>query len=74
MTVTARNTNTGFIQSAVTEADGKYRFGALPLGTYEIKAELTGFTTATVTNLTLTDQPRAAAEHHDGARARCRNR
>src|SRR5258706_8927040 len=54
VTVTARNINTGFTQTAVTEADGKYRFGALPLGTYEIKAELTGFTTATVTNLTLT--------------------
>jgi hypothetical protein len=54
VTVTARNINTGFTQSAVTEADGKYRFGALPLGTYEIKAELTGFTTATVTNLTIT--------------------
>ncbi len=54
MTVTARNINTGFTQNAVTEADGKYRFGALPLGTYELKAELNGFTTATVTNLTLT--------------------
>ena len=54
VTVTARNINTGFTQTAVTEGDGKYRFGALPLGTYEIKAELTGFTTATVTNLVLT--------------------
>ena len=54
VTVTARNINTGFTQTAVTEADGKYRFGALPLGTYEVKAELTGFTTATVTNLTIT--------------------
>src|SRR5205814_11329 len=54
VTVTARNSNTGFIQTAVTEADGKYRFGALPLGTYAIKAELVGFSTATVTNLTIT--------------------
>ena len=54
VTVTARNVNTGFTQTAVTEADGKYRFGALPLGTYEVKAELTGFTTATITNLVLT--------------------
>ena len=54
VTVTARNVNTGFTQSAVTEADGRYRFGALPLGAYELKAELTGFTTATITNLTLT--------------------
>ena len=34
VTVTARNVNTGFTQSAVTEADGRYRFGALPLGAY----------------------------------------
>ena len=54
VTVTARNINTGVIQSTVTEADGKYRFGALPLGTYEIKAELPGFATPTVTNLTIT--------------------
>ena len=54
VTITARNINTGFTQSNVTEADGRYRFGALPLGTYEIKAELTGFSTATVTNLVLT--------------------
>src|SRR4029450_13293411 len=53
VTVTARNINTGFTQSNVTEADGRYRFGALPIGTYEIKAELTGFTTATVPNLGL---------------------
>ena len=54
VTVTARNVDTGFTQTAVTEADGKYRFGALPLGRYEVKAELTGFTTATITNLTIT--------------------
>ena len=54
VTVTARNINTGVIQSVVTESDGRYRFGALPLGTYEIKAELPGFTTPTVTNLTIT--------------------
>ena len=32
VTVTARNTSTGFVQTTVTEADGRYRFGALPLG------------------------------------------
>src|SRR5258705_12223407 len=36
VSIAARNINTGFTQSAVTEADGRYRFGALPLGTYEI--------------------------------------
>src|SRR5204862_2862387 len=54
VTVTARNINTGVTQSVVTEADGRYRFGALPLGTYEVKAELVGFSTATITNLTIT--------------------
>ena len=54
VTVTARNVDTGFTQTAVTEADGQYRFGALPLGRYEVKAELTGFTTATITSLTIT--------------------
>src|SRR6266545_171280 len=54
VTVTARNINTGVVQSAVTDAGGQYRFGALPLGSYEIKAELPGFTTPTITNLTIT--------------------
>src|SRR5258705_12496388 len=53
VSIAARNINTGFTQSSVTEAAGRYRFGALPLGTYEVKAGLTGFTTATVTNLVL---------------------
>jgi len=38
----------------VTGNEGQYRFGALPLGRYELKAELVGFTTATVTNLAIT--------------------
>ncbi len=54
VTVTARNIDTGFTQTAVTEGNGQYRFGALPLGKYELKAELVGFTTATVTNLAIT--------------------
>src|SRR5262245_11635594 len=54
VTVTARNVDTGFTQTQVTESDGQYRFGALPLGRYELKAELVGFTTANVTNLTIT--------------------
>ena len=52
--VTVRNVDTGFTQTAVTEGNGQYRFGALPLGRYELKAELVGFTTATVTNLAIT--------------------
>jgi hypothetical protein len=52
--ITVRNVDTGFTQTDVTSANGQYRFGALPLGRYELKAELVGFTTATVTNLAIT--------------------
>src|SRR5712691_6241593 len=54
VTITVRNVDTGFTQNAVTEANGQYRFGAVPLGKYELKAELVGFTTATVTDLAIT--------------------
>jgi hypothetical protein len=52
--ITVRNVDTGFTQTDVTSASGQYRFGAVPLGRYELKAELVGFTTATVTNLGIT--------------------
>ena len=48
--ITVRNVDTGFTQTDVTGASGQYRFGAVTLGRYELKAELVGFTTATVTN------------------------
>ena len=51
--ITVRNVDTGFTQTDVTGDSGQYRFGAVPLGKYELKAELVGFTTATVTNLTI---------------------
>ena len=54
VTVTVRNVDTGFTQTDVTTGSGQYRFGAVPLGRYELKAELTGFTTATVANLAIT--------------------
>ena len=52
--VSVRNVDTGFTLSDVTGGDGQYRFGALPMGRYELKAELVGFTTATVTDLAIT--------------------
>ena len=52
VTVTVRNINTGFTQTAVTEGNGQYRFGALPPGTYELQAALPGVTAATATNTT----------------------
>jgi outer membrane receptor protein involved in Fe transport len=53
-TVTLRSQDTGLTRSAVTDANGRYQFLALPLGRYSVKAELTGFTTANATDLTLT--------------------
>ena len=54
VSITVRNVDTGFTQTDVTDGSGQYRFGALPLGRYELKAELVGFTTATVTSLAIT--------------------
>jgi hypothetical protein len=53
VTVTAANTQTGFQRTTVTEADGTYRFLALPVGTYRVTAELSGFATVTVANVQL---------------------
>jgi len=43
VTVTAKNTETGFVRSEVTDAEGIFRLNALPVGTYDLHAELTGF-------------------------------
>src|SRR3954471_18691543 len=44
VTVTAKNAATGYTRSEVTDAEGLYRLASLPLGTYELRAELSGFT------------------------------
>jgi hypothetical protein len=41
--VSVKNPATGFTRSAVSDATGVYRFTSLPVGAYEVKAELTGF-------------------------------
>lgn len=53
-TVTARNIDTGFTRTAVTDADGRYRLAALPPGNYEMLATLQGFSTVTRQGVTLT--------------------
>jgi carboxypeptidase family protein len=54
VTLTLRNSETGLTRTAVTEADGRYRLGGLPLGRYEARAELQGFGTVDVTDITIT--------------------
>ena len=45
VTVTAKSPSTGFIRSEVTDVEGVYRLTALPVGIYEVTAELQGFAT-----------------------------
>jgi hypothetical protein len=63
--VTATSTTTGLVRTDVTDSGGLYRLSALPVGTYDVVTELSGFTrverkgilvdvsTATDLNLTL---------------------
>jgi hypothetical protein len=43
VTVTGRNMETGFTRSDVSDTEGIYRLTALPVGTYDLTAELQGF-------------------------------
>jgi hypothetical protein len=43
VTITAKNAETGFSRSEVTDAEGVYRLNSLPIGTYDLHADLTGF-------------------------------
>ncbi len=43
VTVTGRNSQTGFTRTDVSDAEGIYRLNALPVGPYDITAELSGF-------------------------------
>src|SRR5262245_44495844 len=45
VTVTATNKATGFNRVVTTDAEGSYRLTSLPVGTYELKVELSGFAT-----------------------------
>jgi len=45
VTVTAKMASTGFTRTETTDAEGLYRLAALPVGIYEVNAELQGFST-----------------------------
>src|ERR1700682_2699274 len=51
VSVTATNPATGFSRTVVTGADGHYSFSSLQVGTYNVTAELSGFTTVTTRNV-----------------------
>ena len=45
-TITATQKDTGLTRSTVTESDGTFRLPSVPVGTYNVVAELNGFATA----------------------------
>jgi carboxypeptidase family protein/TonB-dependent receptor-like protein len=53
-TITATNENTGASRTTISGEGGNYRFAALPVGTYALRAELDGFRAAVKTGLQLT--------------------
>ena len=53
-TLTAHSVETGQTRTATSAADGSYRFSALPVGAYEVRAENPGFQVAVRSGLVLT--------------------
>ncbi|MGB7621528.1 MAG: carboxypeptidase regulatory-like domain-containing protein [Terriglobia bacterium] len=53
-TVTATNTATQLMRSAVCNPSGEYRLSLLPPGSYDVKAEAAGFTTGVKKGIVLT--------------------
>ena len=52
--LTARNVETGQARTTVSEANGSYRFSALPVGQYELRVEHPGFQSEVRSGLSLT--------------------
>src|SRR5947209_3258902 len=52
-TVTAKNVATNETRTFTSDAEGSYRFSALPSGTYTVTATSPSFRTAVVSNLAL---------------------
>lgn len=52
-TVTIKNTGTGLTRTVATSDDGTYSVPELPIGTYSVTVEMTGFRKATVSGVTL---------------------
>jgi carboxypeptidase family protein len=53
-TVTIRNQDTGYSRTIVTDSNGRFSAGVMPVGTYVIKAVATGFAEARVEGAQLT--------------------
>ncbi len=53
VTITATNTQTGIVNTVVTNETGAYQFASLQTGTYKVTAELPGFQTQMYNDVTL---------------------
>jgi hypothetical protein len=53
VTMTVKNAVTGFTRTVTTNTDGIYVFSELPVGTYSLSAELSGFKTITKSGMEL---------------------
>jgi hypothetical protein len=51
--VTVKSLETGIVRTVTSQEEGQYRVAALPPGRYELTAELPGFTTQSITDITL---------------------
>ncbi len=58
-TVKATNVTTGLVRSTTANETGNYTIPFLPVGTYNVSAEMTGFKTQTKTGLTLEIEQKA---------------
>src|SRR2546422_10659504 len=54
VTITLTNAESGVVRTIVTEENGRYRLGGIPPGRYNLRAELPGFATQEVKDITLT--------------------
>ena len=62
VTVTVSSPNLMGSRTVLTEADGSFRFPALPPGNYTVKAELDGFKTVVRENIRLTTTTRLTVD------------
>ena len=68
VTVTVHNTDTGAERVVVTDANGIYRAPLLPLGSYQVTAELAGFKKLQQTQIPITRRVDCGDQHRDGSR------
>jgi hypothetical protein len=62
VTLSARNTDTGYERVTVSDEQGRYRFVKLPVGPYAISGELSGFRSVSRTGLKLTINARLTVD------------